>query len=468
MKNTSAIFFASLIRMVASFVLTVFVARHFGSVGMGTFAIVFSLFMLFLKLSTVGLEPVIIREVSKDKSQAKAYLFNGSLLTAVSSVILSGIMIGFVYIAGYSDDIRMATCMIACGILITSITMMFRAVFIAFQKAEYFLYGNLAENIVKLSLGIFVLNLGFGIPTLVLIIALSPLASILVCWLFFIKLNGKEKVRFDGKLWRQLIRVLPAFTGTQFFNAFSGNITVIILSLMMQIELVGYYSAAMRLVNIFRVVVQSYKESILPVAAKAYASSLESIRNVCNISVKYMFILTVPACLGTTLLADRIIILIFSEAFLASAHILRILIWILLFYGASTIFTSVLIASNNQKTNFRAVAVSMVCSVLFALLLIPFFSYFGAAVAVLLDSIINFGQKYHFITKNIFKIPVIEISKKIMAATLIMAIFVVLCHRLNLFVLIGSSALVYLTGLFLLGELAFYDVVRIGRRKSVQ
>jgi O-antigen/teichoic acid export membrane protein len=458
-KNTGTLFFATLVQMFTSFILTIFIARYLGSAGMGTFAIVYSLFMLFQKLATIGLEPVIIREVSKEKSRAKKYIFNVSLMVFVSSILMMIIMVFFVIVLRYSREIILSTCIISGSLIITSLKMPFRAVFIAFGKTKYIFYGNVVENIIKLSMSILLLHLGFGIPTLVIIVAISPLASLFIYIYILLKHGEGEKPRFDRQLCKWLIKVLPTFAGTQYFHAFSGNITVIILSLMMSVEFVGFYSAAMRLVNLFRLLINSYKVAIQPVIAQSYAISLESMRKFCIKSIKYILLLTVPICFGATILAERIIILVYSTEFLPSANIFRILIWTICIYGISMVLSNILIASDFQKINLRTVAVSMLCRIVIAVILIPLINHFGAAIAVLIGSLVNYAQKYIFISNKFFKIRILEISRKIILSTIIMTMFITLCYRLNIVILVCSSAVLFILSLSILGESVIHDVL---------
>ena len=120
-------------------------------------------------------------------------------------------------------------------------------------------------------------------------------------------------------------------------------------------------------------------------------------------------------------------------------------------------FTSILIASNHQKRNLHVTIVSTIIRLILAFLLIPFFGYFGAAIAVLLGDLSNFIQKYIFILKRLFYFRFDEIMKNTMIATAIMALLTILCYKLNLFLLVGSAAITYFGSLVLLGEWTLHD-----------
>lgn len=466
-KNTGALLSATLVRMASTFILMLIIARYQGPEGIGTYSIVISLFWFFAKIAPAGLEPLIVREVSKDKSKANAYLTNGSLIALAVSVCMVLVMIIFVNIIGYSKEIVLSTYFISGALIITTITVILRSIFIAFDKAEYVMVGSLAEHTFKLVFGLLVLILGYGIPSLILIVSVSTVVSLLFSIWFMQKKCVRLKIDFDITLCKSTLKILPTFTGMQVFTAFSGNITVIVLSVMMSVEEVGYYSIAMRLVNMFLLVVQNYRLAIQPTAARTFEVSLDSLRKFCIKSLKYVLMLTIPATIGMMILAPRVLVLFFTEKFLVSSPLLRILVWTLPINGLSFVFTSILIASNEQKKNLYVTAVSTILRIALAFLLIPFFGYFGAAFAVILGDLSNFVQKYLFIVKRLFSFRFDEIMKNTAIATAVMAVFLIVFHKLNLFLIVGFAIMVFFLVLFVLGEWTLKDV-HVSRIQSMR
>jgi len=452
-KNTGFVLIATILRMVSSLVLVLLVARYLGSTGMGKFSVVLSLFWLFQKMATMGLEPITIREVAKDKSLGTRYLSNGVLIGTLSSFLMIIVMYIFANVANYSHDVVLGTYIMGVALILTTVNLIFRSIYIAFERAEYILFSDFSETILKLIFGIVVLSLGYGLISVIIVIAFSQLVRLSINIYVTSRYLFKIQFKIDTKLCRWLLRTMPAFAGTQIINGFSGNITVIILSLLMGMELVGYYSAAMRLIGSFRLILQSYKSAIQPVAARIYNTSIVKLRSFCMESIRYILMLTIPVCAGTLILAERIVVLLFTDEFVTSGRILQFLVWILILYGASMVFTSILIASNNQRVNFRIIGISLIARILLALVLIPVFSYYGAAVAVLISNLVNFSQKYYFINKKYFKIPLFEISWKILVSCLPMIVFLISFPGLNIFLLIFLSSIIYLIFLLIFGEI---------------
>src|SRR5207249_9820698 len=106
-----------------------------------------------------------------------------------------------------------------------------------------------------------------------------------------------------------------------------------------------------------------------------------SLRGTTPLAVKPRLGLAFPVAVGTTLMAEPIIRLLAGEEYLPhSANALRVLIWFLPFSFTNALLQYVLIALNRQRFITGAFVLATGFNVLANLLLIPRFSYIGAAV----------------------------------------------------------------------------------------
>ncbi|RKY81885.1 hypothetical protein DRQ07_02850 [candidate division KSB1 bacterium] len=449
MKNTSIVLAGTIVRMITSFALVLIITRSLGPKGMGEWAVILSLYWLFQKIATMGLEPVIIRETAKDHSRAGSMLTSGALIGLISSFIMSFIMILFAWIVDYPEVVRISSIIMSGTLIITTVNLLFQALFIGLEKTEFGFIGIFTENIFKLVLSILVLYSGHGLVYLSFVFFISS------CIRLLINLTvGKIKIRTldlkpDKSETKAIFKTLPIFAGAQIFNAFSGNITIIILSLLLGMELVGFYSVAMRLVGFVRLVLQSYKAALQPVAARSYKSSIDDLRKFTIKSLKYLFLLTIPVSIGGTILSTDLIVFLFSDKFLMSAPLFRYLIWILNFYGISMVLSAILIGSNNQKIDFYGIIINMSIRISFAFILIPLTGLWGAAAAVICSSAAGAVYRYLFIHKNFFTIKFLQIFVRTFAAALVMGLFLILSPDFNVIAMIIAAAAVYLVSAIL-------------------
>jgi len=451
MKNTSIVLAGTIIRMISSFVLVLIVTRALGPKGMGEFSVILSLYWLFQKIATMGLEPIIIREVAKNNAKASSLLTDSSLIGLAGSLVMTLFMIGFGIIVNYPRVIIISSVVMGGTLIVTTVNLMFQALFIGIEKTEYGFWGIMTENLVRLGASILVLSSGYGLVSLSAVFFFSSVIRLIINWQTAkVKIKGL-KFKYNSREAVFIIKTMPVFAGSQIFNAFSGNITVIILSLLMGMELVGYYSVAMRLVGFVRLILQSYKVAIQPVAARTYQDSKAELRRFTIKSIKYVFVMTLPVCFGSVILSEKLIVFLFSEKFILTAVLFRYLIWLLLIYGASMVLSVVLIGSNNQKTDFYGIVINMSVRVLLSFLLIPYIGYWGAVIAVLFSLIAGAVYRYGFIRRHFFKIPFLQITWRTAAASAVMAVFVIIMRNLHVLINVTVAVVLYLILIFLFG-----------------
>jgi len=457
-KNTVSVLLGTVVRMASSFILVIFVARHLGSTGMGKFSLILSIFWVFQTIASMNLQSLIVREVAKNKSSASLLFVNASFITLGSSIIITFVMSGFAYIAGYDLDIRISTWIIGAGLLFTSLNMIAQGLFVAFEKAELVFYGMTVENSIKLAVGIFILSQGFGIITLSMVIAFSPILGLVFNVLLINRFIIRLVFKINLKMCRSILRYVPTFAGISIFNSFFWNVDILILSKMRSIEEVGLYSAAMRMVGVIKLVMQSYKVAIQPIAAQTFMKSKNDFRDFCMKSLKYIFILSIPVCVGGTVLADPIILLLFGENFAFSANILRIGIWTLIPYGGVLVFASFLIASNNQKTDLKINMLSSIFSVVCGLVLIYFFGYYGSAAAILISISFFFSQQIRFIFRNMFTINFIRLIWRTVFSSLVMASVIWFIRFRPVWIVVPVGIAIFLSVQWSLGSFGMKDL----------
>jgi O-antigen/teichoic acid export membrane protein len=222
---------------------------------------------------------------------------------------------------------------------------------------------------------------------------------------------------------------------------------------MLGTEEAGYYSAANKLVNLSRLGVSCYIMALQPIIFRLFVSSLQKLRNICTESIRYLVIIVLPIIVSVIMLSDRIVVLFFKEDFLPSANALSIIIWILLFYSFNQVLATVLIGSDYQRKNLEANLIGMVASIGLNVILIPQFSYIGAAIATCASVIIVAMVQYHFVAKNLFRINFIQLIRKPLVAAALMAGMLFFCRNGNLVFITAISVATYV--LCLMGLKAF-------------
>jgi len=157
-------------------------------------------------------------------------------------------------------------------------------------------------------------------------------------------------------------------------------ISTVMLSFMKGDAVVGWYYAAYRMVLALLFVPGAWGSTIFPVMSKFYVISRDSLRFSFEKSFKYLTILGIPIGVGATVLAQRLILLIFGAEYANSATALQISVWSSVFIFMGATFSNSFNSFNMQVMETKIAGSCVALNVVLNLLLIPKYSLLELAL----------------------------------------------------------------------------------------
>jgi O-antigen/teichoic acid export membrane protein len=119
-----------------------------------------------------------------------------------------------------------------------------------------------------------------------------------------------------------------------------------------------------------------------------------------------MLILGVPIAVGTTILASKIILLIFGYEYVPSIIVLQILVWTTAFSFVGGVFANLFQSTNRQIISTRIVVISAILNVILNIALIPKYSYTGASIAFAATGFVGLALSFFWCSRAGYGIPV--------------------------------------------------------------
>jgi O-antigen/teichoic acid export membrane protein len=104
---------------------------------------------------------------------------------------------------------------------------------------------------------------------------------------------------------------------------------------------------------------------------------------------------------------------------------LQILIWTVPLLFLTSCFGNILISMNKQDLVIKIAFIYMIFNIGVNLVVIPQFSYLGAAVVTVLTEIISFILLFRYLSRFIYKIPLHKVVWRPALATVIMSLFMI-------------------------------------------
>jgi len=450
-KNTTVLLIATFISYLFGFFTTLFIARYLGAEGFGVISLALALTAIFGIFTDLGLSTLTVREVARNRTLASKYVINITLIKLILSLITFIFLILTTKIIGYSSQENFVIYLIGFYMIFGSFSGIFYSIFQSYEKMEYQSVGTII-NAVLMLLGVLIavyyhLNIiAFAIIYVIVSLVVLIYNLFIYSWKFKLPRN-----MIDLSFWKPTIILALPFGITGIFTMIYFWIDSVILSIMVGNEVVGWYNAAYRLIFIFISLYSVYMVSIFPIMSKFYETSKKSIKLVYERSFKFLLIISLPLAVFTTLMADKIILIIYGTGYIPSIIALQILIWSIVFMFVNNLSLNLLGSVNRPLVVAKIIASGAIINIILNILLIPKLSYIGSSASTVITELVMIPIFIHILLRtgyaetNAF----IKDLPKILLCNVVMAVIIIYIKNFNILLTILIAFLVYVLMIYL-------------------
>ncbi len=456
-KNSLVPTLLNLLNRSIDFLFAAFYLRVLGPADAGSYANAIAVAGWFEIVSNFGLNTLVIREVSQDRSRAGHFLLNTVILRLITTTIAAAPIFIYMWGVGLGNnplgpEAIAAILLLMVGMIFSGAGQSFTGLFYAFEEAETPAAIATVTTILKVGLGVVALVLGYGFVGLAAVSIVVNIITLLILGLAAFRrfaLRGPWRVSFA--LQRQMLGdsyplMLNHLLATIFF--------FVDVPLMRQIngeEAVGWYNSAYKWVNALNVIPSFFTFALFPVISRQIKNDLVEAQRTFRMSVKIMVLISLPIAAVTTLFAPLLIgILGGSEYLPDGALALQIVIWSIPVGWINSVTNYVLLGLGQERVQLRAFVIGVTFNVAANLIFLPVFSYRAAAVTTILSEIVL------LIVFNVYlrqRMPAVGWGRLLwrpLAITLVMSAFMALGAEIHLALGLLLGLAVYPLGLWLL------------------
>ena len=133
-KNSLVLLVSTIISKVLGFFYVMYTARYLGAEGFAILSFALAFTGIFGLLTDLGFSPLTVREVARDKSLAKKYLNNISIMKAILVTITFALIAIVINLLDYPAQTIKVVYLISLSVVFNSFTGMFYSIFRAFEK----------------------------------------------------------------------------------------------------------------------------------------------------------------------------------------------------------------------------------------------------------------------------------------------------------------------------------------------
>jgi O-antigen/teichoic acid export membrane protein len=454
-KNTGAIIAGDMVNKAIGLIILISLARYLGSTEFGRYSFIFAFIFLFGIIADLGVNIIVVREISRDRSIAEKMLGNALALKIFLSAAAIVLSLLTVNLLNYPESTKILVYIASFSLFISSLTGIYGSMFRVLLEMKYAVVAGIIGQICLVTLIFIIIALKGTLYHMISATVIANAIGLLFTFLFSRRF-AIPKLELDIQYIKNILKPAIVLGLSGVFVIIYYRIDIIMLSLMQNDTVVGYYSAAYRLIDPFIFIPMAFMASLFPLMSQYFKSSpsTNKLVDTYTLSLKYMILIAFPIAIGVTLLSENIILIVFGDEFSPAGAALSVLIWSTVFIFTNIVFSTVLISINKEKTITFISAIMMALNIIANYILIPQLSYVGASIATVFTQAFGSVVCFFYLTKIFAGFDMKSFSMvilKIVLAGLVLYLFLTEFDFMPLYLLISVSAVIYISLLLVSG-----------------
>lgn len=458
-KNSIVPVMMNLLNRLIDFAFAAFYLRVLGPADAGSYATAIATAGVFEIISNYGLDILLMREVSQDRSKAAHYLLNTSVFRLGAAVVASLPIALLVLGTGFLDNPPSsaeiaAIALIMVGMVFSGLSKGVDRLFYVYERAEVPAAMTTVTTFLKVFFGVGALLFGFGFVGLAAVSILTNVITLMILAFLagrHIGLSGPWRV--DWPLQRQMIRLGFPLMLIHLLQTVFISVDVFLLRFMMSNgeEVVGWYNSAYKWFNALQIVPSFFTLALFPVISRAIKNAPESAQRMYRLSLKLMLLLALPVAAVTSLTAFPLVRILAGDEFLPhGARALQIVIWSIPIGWLNSVTNYVLIGLGLEKRQPWAFAIAVGFNIVSNIILIPRFTYIAASITTILSELVLLLLFNYYLRRRMPAMNWFRFVWRPVAATAVMVLAMWVGRQVHMGIGLLAGVVVYSLGLWFL------------------
>jgi O-antigen/teichoic acid export membrane protein len=411
--NTAWLFTEQVLRLIAGFLVGVWVARYLGPEKFGLFSYALAFVSIFQGIAKLGLDGIVVRDLVQEPEKRDVYLGTSfwlkllggiitfliitiilviqSLLTSHFSSLTSYFSLLTSYLSPLTSNFFTETniyiLIIAFGIIFQS----FEVIDFYYQatvQAKYIFIRKMIQLFLSSIIKIILVLVKADLIWFVLVTLFDAISLAIFSWLIYKSQGLPNFIKyFKRNTAKRLLKDSWPFIGVAISVVIYERIDQVMLKNMINDYSVGIYSAAVKITGVFTSLSPIFAYSFFPALVNSKKESNEKFEKRLVYLYSFTFWFTLLLSVIVCKFSREIVIIIYGNKFIETHEILSIYIYTIIFAYIGGISSRFYIIENVQNLFLINLTLFAIINIFLNLLLIPKFESNGAAIA----SLISFG-----------------------------------------------------------------------------
>ena len=365
---------------------TIYLARILGKAGFGLFSLALTVGVYLWAIADVGVTGYGVREIARNREKSAELYSLLNSLRFVFALCLFLIFSGALYMIHMPLEKKLI--LLSGGIYPITSALSSDWVFRGLEKMQYIVAGSLTTSLFYLG-NLFLFVKGHSDTSIaVLLYSSSFLAGSLISMILLRhKLNIPFSFLVSFKDWRFHIKESFYFAINTVFNNVSIFIPILFMGIWSTAEELGIFSAPHRLSLMITHAGGLAISALYPTLSNLYVTDRDAFKKTHIRFQKLIIVIAMPVCIISAILSKDIVMFIFGSLYVKSIGIFKVLVWLSLLLIIRYSFGSALLSAGFHRFNMIATGTGAVIVLLVSIVLIPKYSGYGAAFALICGEI---------------------------------------------------------------------------------
>jgi O-antigen/teichoic acid export membrane protein len=397
--------------------LAVVLARYLGVEGMGQYSFVIAFVSVFVPLIDLGLDHILIREISRHKDIASEYVGAAIILKLLIFLVALplGMLVTWLVGGPAQENWAILLCFFATLLCREIPTVVAYAVFLAYERMEFRASVTLFYQIIKFAFVLPVILLKGGLVEIFGALLIAEAGQGFLAMRHVLRRFVQPKWVFNWALWKYYVKEsLPI--GIAFaFNSYYFQVDILIIKYFRGAEETGLFGVPFRIITTLFTLLIPMIWVLLPHLTRAAKESIAKLDEDGRGYLKAIFVCTAGIAVYLGIEARELTVTLFGAEFERSAVILATVSPVIVLHAFLYFYDLTLTAVGRQKMVIVGSSVIFAVKLAADLIFIPKYGAMGGAIGTLAADLVCFIVMYQLTRKyvtsfNLFSIMVAPVT----------------------------------------------------------
>lgn len=439
---------------VLALVFIALITRHLGVIGYGQYFTIMVFVGIFSVVADLGLYIYVVNEISRERNdRSPDYIMsNVFTLRLITAAILLALAPVIALLFPYEHSILVGIGIAIFAMFFISANQVLIGVFQREFDTKKVAIGEVIGRILQVAFVGIVIFMDWGLYAVLIATVIGAFANFIYVFMSARKFV-KIKLYFDFPFWKEIMSVTWPIAVSVVLNMIYFKVDTIFLSVMKGDFEVGLYGEAYKILEVLIAFPAIFAGLITPLLARYAYKNSEKFKTVIQKGFDTMFMFAIPIVFGGVMLSKEIVVFIGGPEFIGSAPILNLLVIAVASIFIGNMFANAVVALNKQRQMVWAYLSVAILAVVLDWLLIPKFSYMGAAWATVATELMIMALSIFVVYRASKTLPSIKNIWKVLLSAGVMAFAIYIFPNWNFLISLVLASVIYLVVLYGLGGL---------------